>query len=90
MYYIIVNPNSKYVSFSKSKHDICFGDKVSGIIKEYTNAQYIAEFGSRIIEVPFNTAPINEAPKYDGVKKMTIAEYLDKNIFRHNKSNCTL
>ena len=47
-YFVIVNPNSKHVSFSKSRHDICFGDIVSDIIPDYTNQQYANDYGSRI------------------------------------------
>jgi hypothetical protein len=48
-YFIIVNPNSKFVSFSKHKHDICFGDIISDIIKEYTNQQYCDDYGKRLL-----------------------------------------
>lgn len=48
-YFIIVNTDSKYVSFSKSKHDICFGDIVSDIIPSYTNEQYAKDYGDRVI-----------------------------------------
>ncbi len=47
-YYIIVNPDSKYVSFSKTRHDICFGDIVSDIIHEYTNQQYANDYGDKL------------------------------------------
>ncbi len=50
-YYIIVNPHSKYVSFSKNHHDVCFGDIVSDIIKEYTNQQYADDYGNRLTGV---------------------------------------
>lgn len=43
-YFIIIEPNSKYVSFSKSKHDICYGHIVSDIIHEYTNEQYVKDY----------------------------------------------
>lgn len=47
-WFIIINPNSKYVSFSKQKHDVCFGDVTLNIIKEYTNQQFADEYGSRL------------------------------------------
>lgn len=47
-YYIIVNPDSKHASFSKTRHDICFGDIVSDIIPEYTNQQYADDYGNRL------------------------------------------
>lgn len=47
-YYVIVNPNSKYVSFSKMNRDVCFGDIVSDIIKEYTNQQYADDYGNKV------------------------------------------
>lgn len=48
-YFIIVNPNSKYVSFSKNHTDICFGDIASDIIPNYTNQQYAEDYGDRQI-----------------------------------------
>ena len=48
-YFIIMNPGSKHVSFSKGNHDVCFGDTVSDIIPEYTNEQYIEDYGHRVI-----------------------------------------
>lgn len=48
-FFIIVNPNSKHVSFSKSRHDICFGDIVSAIIPEYTNQQFADDYGDRML-----------------------------------------
>lgn len=50
-YYIIVNPNSKYVSFSKENKDVCFGDIVSDIIPEYTNQQYANDYGDKLTGV---------------------------------------
>lgn len=47
-YYVIINPDSKYVSFSKSNRDICFGDIVSDIIHEYTNQQYCNDYGNKL------------------------------------------
>lgn len=47
-YFIIVNPDSNFVSFSKSRHDICLGDVTADIIHEYTNQQYANEYGSRL------------------------------------------
>lgn len=47
-YFIIVNPDSKHVSFSKSRHDICFGDITENIIPDYTNQQYATEYGDRL------------------------------------------
>jgi hypothetical protein len=47
-YFIIVNPNSKYVSFSKGRKDVCFGDVTTNIIPDYTNQQYADEYGSRL------------------------------------------
>jgi hypothetical protein len=48
-YFIIVNPQSTYACFSKSRQDICFGDIVSDMIPNYTNAQYAKDYGSRIL-----------------------------------------
>ena len=47
-YFVIVNPHSNRVSFSKSYHDICFGDIVSDIIPNYTNQQYANDYGNRL------------------------------------------
>ncbi len=47
-YFIIVQPDSKFVSFSKSRHDICFGDVTEEIIHEYTNQQFADEYGDRL------------------------------------------
>lgn len=47
-YFIIVNPNSKHVSFSKAKHDVCLGDVTENIIPNYTNQQYADDYGSRL------------------------------------------
>lgn len=48
-YFVIVNPDSEYVSFSKNKHNICFGDIVSDIIPDYTNQQYANDYGDRLL-----------------------------------------
>jgi hypothetical protein len=50
-YFVIVNPNSKHVSFSKSYHDICFGDIVSDIIPNYTNQDYANDYGNKLTGV---------------------------------------
>ncbi len=50
-YYVIVNPDSKYVSFCKAKKDICFGDIVSDIIPNYTNQQYVDDYGDKLTGV---------------------------------------
>jgi hypothetical protein len=47
-YFVIINPDSKHVSFSKAKHDICLGDIVSDIIPNYTNQQYANDYGDRL------------------------------------------
>ena len=47
-YYVIINPDSKQVSFSKNNHDICFGDIVSDIIPNYTNQQYANDYGNKL------------------------------------------
>lgn len=47
-YFILINPDSKYVSFSKSKHDICLGDVTKNIIPDYTNQQFADEYGDRL------------------------------------------
>jgi hypothetical protein len=47
-YYIIPNPSSKHVSFSKHRADSCLGDITANIIPDYTNAQYAAEYGDRL------------------------------------------
>lgn len=47
-YFIIVNPDSKFVSFSKSHTNICFGDIVSNIIPNYTNQQYADDYGDKL------------------------------------------
>lgn len=46
-YFIIPNPQSKFVSFSKANKDTCLGDIVSDIIPEYTNEQYANDYGDR-------------------------------------------
>ena len=46
-YYIIPQPGSKHVSFSKHRTDSCLGDITANIIPDYTNAQYAAEYGDR-------------------------------------------
>lgn len=89
-YFVIINPDSKHVSFSKHRHDICFGDIVSKVIPNYTNADYIRDYGSKIISVPSNTeTDPYKMPRYDGLESMTVAEYLNRNVFRHDKSNCS-
>lgn len=62
-YFIIVNPHSKFVFFSKKRYDICFGDIVSDIIPEYTNQQYANDYGD----------------KMTGYNNMTVREYMQKN-----------
>lgn len=62
-YFIIVNPNSTYVSFSKSRHDICLGDVTENIIPNYTNQDYANEYGSRTT----------------GYKGMTVKQYMQQN-----------
>ena len=47
-YYVIVNPDSKFVSFSKHHLDVCFGDIVSDIIPDYTNQQYANDYGDKM------------------------------------------
>lgn len=47
-FYVIPNPHSKYVSFSKNHQDTCLGDIVSDIIPNYTNQQYADDYGDRI------------------------------------------
>jgi len=80
MYFIIVNPDSKFVSFGNSKHDICFGHTSNDVIKEYTNQQYANDFGHEIINVPFNTeTDLYKMPRYNGIKKMTVKEYMQQN-----------
>ena len=80
MYFIIVNPDSKFVSFTNSKHDICFGHTSNDVIKEYTNQQYADDFGHEIINVPYNTEKdLYKMPRYDGIKKMTVKEYMQQN-----------
>lgn len=79
-YFILINPDSKHVSFSKTCHDICMGDIVSDIIPNYTNEQYMNDYGSRLISVPCNTeTDPDKMPKYDGTKMMTIKEYMRDN-----------
>ena len=46
-YFIIINPDSKHVSFSKSRKDVCLGDVTADIIPDYTNQQYADEYGDR-------------------------------------------
>ena len=46
-YFVIINPHSEYVSFSKSNQDICLGDIVSDIIPNYTNQQYADDYGDK-------------------------------------------
>lgn len=46
-YFIIINPDSKFVSFSKSKKDVCLGDVTKDIIPNYTNQQFADEYGDR-------------------------------------------
>lgn len=48
-YFIIVNPASNFVSFSTTNHNVCFGDTVPAVIKEYTNLQYANDYGERLI-----------------------------------------
>lgn len=80
MYYIIVNPNSKHVSFCNEKKDICFGDTVPNIIPNYTNQQYANDYGDRVISVPSNTeTDPYKSPRYDGFEQMTIREYMQVN-----------
>jgi len=47
-YFIIPNPGSKYVSFSKAAHDSCIGDITAEVIPDYTNQQYADEYGDRV------------------------------------------
>lgn len=47
-YFIIPNPDSKYVSHSKHRKDTCLGDIVSDIIPNYTNEQYCKDYGDRL------------------------------------------
>lgn len=47
-YFIIANPDSKFVCFSKVRHDLCFGDVTKDVIPEYTNQQYADEYGHRL------------------------------------------
>ena len=65
-YFIIVNPNSEYASFSKKRHDICFGDIVSDIIHNYTNQQYANDYGSRHLG--------------GDLSEWTVREYLQRNL----------
>lgn len=62
-YFIIINPASKHVSFSKHRQDICMGDVTKEIIKEYTHDQYAAEYGDRPT----------------GYHGMTVREYMVRN-----------
>lgn len=67
-YFIIINPDSKHVSFSKSHHDICFGDVTKEIIPDYTNQQFATEYGDRLT----------------GYEGMTVKEYMQQNCrMRH-------
>lgn len=50
-YFIIPNPNSKHVSFSKGRKDSCLGDIVSDIIPNYTNEDYAKDYGDRMTGV---------------------------------------
>lgn len=47
-YFIIVEPGSPQVSFSKARKNICFGDVTQDIIPDYTNQQYADEYGDRL------------------------------------------
>lgn len=62
-WFIIIEPNSKFVSFSKHRHDVCFGDVTKAIIPDYTNQQFANEYGDRLT----------------GYNGMTVKEYMVKN-----------
>lgn len=62
-YFILINPDSPHVSFSKGRHNICFGDVTKNIIPNYTNQQFANEYGSRMT----------------GYNNMTIKEYMQIN-----------
>lgn len=47
-FFILVNPGSKYASFSKHKQGVCFGDITKNIIPDYTNQQFADEYGDRL------------------------------------------
>jgi hypothetical protein len=47
-YFLIINPDSKHISFSKIKHDVCLGDITADIIPDYTNQQFADEYGDRL------------------------------------------
>lgn len=46
-YFIIINPDSDFVSFSKSKKDTCLGDITLNVIPNYTNQQFADDYGDR-------------------------------------------
>ena len=62
-YFILINPDSKHVSFCKQRRDICFGDIVSDIIPNYTNQQYCDDYGD----------------KMTGYNNMTVRQYMQVN-----------
>lgn len=62
-YFIIINPDSRYATFSKSKYNVCMGDVTKNIIPNYTNQQYADEYGDRLT----------------GYLGMTVKEYMQKN-----------
>ncbi len=45
-YFIIVS-GGKHISFSKGRHDVCFGDITTDIIPDYTVQQYADEYGDK-------------------------------------------
>lgn len=90
-YFIIINPDSKYVSFSKCRHDICFGDVVSDLIHEYTNTQYANDYGKKIIsyEVP---ADLERVASYDRPRRSAGngCYYVVKTVLEYMQENCRM
>jgi hypothetical protein len=48
-YFIIINPQSEHVSFSKSNHDTCVDNLTADIIPGYTNQQFADEYGNEFV-----------------------------------------
>jgi len=88
-YFIIVNPDSEFVSFSETNHDICFGDQVPEIIPNYTNKQYADAYGDRVITYPCMT-DISREPEFERIRINAETKTISKTIREYMRENCRM
>jgi hypothetical protein len=70
------HPKNIYLSFSKVKHDICFGHTVENVIPDYTLDQYLKQYGKQQITIFVNSeTDLYKMPKYDKEVQISLLDW---------------